>query len=127
VSADPRALTPESRPAAPVPPQDGPGSLRWAIDRWHAAHPDFVRVLLCTEPPALDPGAQQKNWAAEARRVRVPLAEYIEHVQAEQRYCTAHQDWHLEQAFSEGGARACKSWRNERQRAIYRQQKGAAA
>lgn len=106
--------------ATPTGGAGGAPTLRDVIDRWHAAHPDFVAVLPCAAPLSPDPDARTRRWAAEARRLRIPLDEYLEHVHAEQRYCKSHRDWHLATAFSSGDTRserACKSWRNERQRA----------
>ena len=124
MAASAPALT--ARPtASPVLPtgEAGPGTLQYAVRRWHEQHPDFVAVLPCMAPVAADPDARQ---LAAARRAGVSLSEYRERTAAEQRYCTAHRDWHHVSAFSDAvtnTTRACKSWRNERQRTVYRQKR----
>lgn len=105
-------------------------SFQDCVALFHRRNPDFVAVLPCVKPLAPGAGRLGRALAADARRRRIPLDEYLEHVSAEQRYCTTHRDWHHVSAFSDAltqSHRTCKAWRNARERqAPYRQKERVA-
>lgn len=99
-------VSPTPEPAAPgLPPgAAGPGSLAYAIERWEAAHPGFVRYFECT-PVVARPDFTQANNTRRAKRLGIAVSEYEARVATGQRYCTGHADWHDETAFNRSLAR----------------------
>jgi hypothetical protein len=80
----------------------GPGTLRWAIDRWRAAHPGLVSVLPCVEPVAVLPVGPMHTVEAPigvriaATRIGVEVTEYFHRQHRSERWCPRCEAWQLD-------------------------------
>ncbi len=75
----------------------GAGTLADAIARWHAAHPDFVRVLECAEPAAVVLPIVPRGMLIAAARLGISVAELYRRRGDGERWCSWGQhfapDW----------------------------------
>ena len=94
-------LAADAVPGAQADPSAGPGSLFYAIRKWHECHPDFG------SPSPEVAAVLYPIWARPARLIGVSLAEYADHRLNGERWCIDH-GWHPEGDFYDSSPRVTR-------------------